>query len=619
MFGPKTYHNEIRNIRAFQKKFEGMDDAGIRKESLSLKYEVSSGRDMAKILPTAFALVCEAARRTINMTHFDVQLIGGFHLALGGIAEMQTGEGKTLTATLPVYVNALTGKGCHVATVNDYLAKRDSELMTPVYKALGLTVGVIQTEMDHPTRKLNYQKDITYGTAKEFGFDFLRDRIAIQSRKSNGLSTEEAGVQRPLAFALVDEADSILIDEARTPLKISMPSPNQSLINDCYEWAASNQEKFVQGTHYKYDEKKRKVELLDKGRIKIHSLPHTAGTRSVTVNELVEYMQNAIKVSRDFHLDQHYAIDAEKGLMLIDEFTGRPAEGRQWTHGIHQAVQAKEQIEITPESATAASITIQSYFLKYQQVAGMTGTAWNSRGEFKKVYRKKVVRIPTNKPCIRTQYPTRVFSDWESKWNGIVEETIEMLDKGRSVLIGTRSIERSEILAKLLTEKRINHKVLNARHLEFEAEIVSKAGQKGRVTVATNMAGRGTDILLDDEVRSNGGLHVILTEIHESARIDRQFIGRCARQGDPGSFRVFVGLEDHIIQIGHSFGYCESMKKRFPQSKEISASHFNIFRSAQSNLERRHLGDRSILLRQYKERSERLRDMGQDPYLEISN
>ena len=614
-----NYWTQIRQIRSLQKKFSDFDEDALKSESLSLKYEVSSGRNLSSILPRAFALVCEAARRTINMVHFDVQLIGGFHMALGAITEMQTGEGKTLTATLPVYVNALTGRGAHIATVNDYLAKRDCEMMGPVYKALGLSVGVIQTQMENDERAANYQKDVTYGTAKEFGFDFLRDRIAIQSRKLQGQSSESSGVQRPLVFALVDEADSILVDEARTPLKISMPSPNQSLIEDCYRWAAKYASAFKEKVDYKYDEKKRKVELLDKGRIKLHSLPHSSGTRSVTVNDLVEHVQNAVKVNRDFHLDQHYAIDPEQGLMLIDEYTGRPAEGRQWTHGIHQSVQAKEGIEITPENATAASITIQSYFLKYKKVSGMTGTAWVSRGEFKRVYRKKVVRIPTNKPCIRQQYPTRVFSDWDSKWKGIVEETLEMLDKGRSVLLGTRSIERSEALSKYFHENRINHKILNARHLESEAEIVAKAGQEGRVTVATNMAGRGTDIILDDVVKKNGGLHVILSEIHEAERIDRQFAGRCARQGDPGSFRIFVGLEDQILQLGYSMQYARKLKNKYPDSKELPSSLFGVFRTAQRRLERRYLVDRTILLRQYKERSERLRDMGQDPYLEVSN
>ena len=610
----------ITQIHQIQKRLSGLSDAELLEQSLSLKYEVRAGTRLSKIIPRAFALVREAARRTLNMQHFDVQLVGGIHLVKGRVTEIATGEGKTLVATLPVYIHALKGKGAHVATVNDYLANRDAETMGPVYRALGLTVGVIQTDHKPEHRRAAYSSDVTYGTSKEFGFDFLRDRLAApQGELANLVSggRHPSCVMRPLYFALVDEADSVLIDEARTPMIISVQAQNNDLIAECFKWATEHAASFVENRDYEYDHKERRVKLLSPGRILLRRLPQNAGTRSANMHQLEKYLQSAIKVKRDFHLDKHYAIDDEGKIVIIDEFTGRPAEGRKWQDGIHQAVEVKEGVEMTPENRAGASVTVQDYFLQYQLLAGMTGTAWTSRREFKRIYKKTVVRVATHKKCIRRSRPVRCFKNWDQKWLAIVEEVEQLLAAGRSVLIGTRSVERSERLSALLTEKNIDHTVLNARHLTREAEIIAQAGQPGRVTVATNMAGRGTDIILDDEVKAAGGLHVILSEIHEAARIDRQFIGRCARQGDPGTYRIFVSMEDEILGLGLGPKQAKRFQQAFKAGRTDDVSTFHIFRKAQRQIQYRYFVDRLILHKQYKEQRERLMEMGHDPYLDV--
>lgn len=612
----------IGAVHSWRPKLRTLSDEQIRTKSLEIKYEASTGAKLTSLIPQGFALVSEASRRTCGMEHFDVQLMAGIQLAKQRIAEMQTGEGKTLTATLPVYLFALAGKGVHVSTVNDYLAKRDSQVTRPIFEMLGLSVAAIQSEDPPEIRQAAYQKDITYGTSKEFGFDFLRDRLALRAaEKSNHGSA--AVVMRGLHFALVDEADSILIDEARTPLVIGMVNPDEEKIDQlCYRWAAEHNREFLSDEDFKYDEQTQRVHLRPKGICRLRNLPQNQGTKSVGLRELYRYMETAIKVDRDFIKDRNYAVrfdpDEEKDkIVIIDEFTGRIAEGRQWQQGIHQAIEAKEEIDITPATRHAARITVQELFRKYRYFAGMTGTAWTSKREFRKVYKKKVVRIPTNRISQRTLEPTRLFGNADAKFKAIAAETKALVEQGRAVLIGTRSVGKSEKLSELFRELGIEHEVLNAKYLEREAEIVADAGQSGKVTIATNMAGRGTDIKLADEVEFAGGLHVILTELHESTRIDRQLIGRCGRQGDRGSYQTYLAFDDDILLLGWGQKKSRRLKEQFREAEKLAVAKENLFVAAQRITERKHLVDRMILVRQNKERVERQREMGLDPYLDL--
>lgn len=612
----------VAEIHRLQNRFRDLDDAELLTKSRELKYWASSGTKLTKLIPEAFALVSEVSSRTVGMKHFDVQLLAGIELSKERIAEMQTGEGKTLTATLPVYLFALAGKGVHVSTVNDYLAKRDCEFVAPIFERLGLSVGVVQAEDTPDARRIAYGKDITYGTSKEFGFDFLRDRLAIRAADGDEAAAQGV-VMRGLNFALVDEADSILIDEARTPLIIGIINPKQEEIStDCYRWAAEHSPQFVENDDFRIDEQSSQVHLKPAGIHKLRSLPQNAGTKTVGLRELYRHMETAIKVRRDFKKDRNYAVrfnkeeDKDK-VEIIDEFTGRIAEGRQWQQGIHQAVEAKEGIDITPATTHAARITVQELFRRYRHFAGMTGTAWTSRGELKKVFKKKVVRIPTNRTNIRRKLAPQVYGSWKEKVAGIVAETRRLTESGRAVLIGSRSVGKSELLSNAFRESGIDHQVLNAKYLEQEAEIVERAGEQGKVTIATNMAGRGTDIKLDDEVESAGGLHVILTEFHESRRIDRQLVGRCGRQGDQGSYQIFLSFDDDILVAGLGTKRGKRLAAKHENSTQLSASTEKTFLKAQKKVERKHLVDRMILVRQNKERVERQREMGMDPYLDL--
>lgn len=611
----QLYHNKVvESVRNQQRELASTSDNELRKKGLLLRYDAMSGVPIRNIIPQGFALVVEAANRVLAYSHFDVQIFGGLEMVFGRIAEMKTGEGKTLTGALPVFMHALTGRGAHVVTVNDYLAKRDCELIGPIYEALGLSVAYIEAD-DPPEKRFEaYRKDITYGSAKEFGFDFLRDRLKKLSQTSHSTNTN---VLRPLNFALVDEADSILIDEARTPLIIGMiDQEEETVTQDCFSWAAKHSADFVENQDFQYDHLKQKVNLTLSGRNRLRQLPQTSGTKVISIHELYDYMQNAIKVRRDFQLDKNYAIVDEK-IVIIDEFTGRPAEGRQWQQGIHQSVEAKEKVPITPATRQAATITIQNFFRRYRFLSGMTGTAWTSRREFKKVFKKKVVRIPCNRPIDRAKWPAKIFGNIESKFEAIAKETAALVQQNRSILIGTRSVAKSELLSAKLSENQVVHQVLNARFLEKEADIIARAGMTGCVTVATNMAGRGTDIKLDQLVTRNGGLHVILTEIHESKRIDWQLIGRGSRQGDPGSFRIHVSLDDEILLVGLGPAKAKKILERFKNYDQLPGKLFRLFRIAQNKIERKHLVDRMILLRQDKERQERLFESGSDPFLDV--
>ncbi len=585
---------------------------------VSLRYRASIGTRLPLLMVEAFPLVIEGARRKLQQVHFDEQILGGFHLARNRIVEMKTGEGKTLTATLPAFLYGLTGRGVHIVTVNDYLAQRDRETMGPIYELLGLTVGVIQTEHSPQQRVVAYRQDITYVTAKEIGFDFLRDRIASSRARAAQVRAGADNVQRPFHYALVDEADSILIDEARTPLIIGMTDPQgEALQRACYDWSAQHAPGFVETEHFEYEHDKRQIKLNSAGWKLLRDLPQTSATRSIGIRSLKEYMETAIKARRDFHLDKHYAKIDDK-IVIIDEFTGRPAEGRQWQKGLHQAIESKEQVSVTAATRQAATITVQALFKLYPHFSGMTGTAWTSRSEFRKVYRRRVARIPTHKPVRRSVMPNQVFPNTAAKFSAIVAETEALIAQHRAVLIGTRSVDKSEILSAMLHEHGVPHQVLNARHLPREAEIVAGAGQPGRVTVATNMAGRGTDIELHEIVREAGGLHVILTEIHEAQRIDRQLIGRGSRQGDPGSYRIYVSLEDEILLLGLGPKRFKRIQRRFQGLSKIPSSVWRWFKLAQRKLERRYFVDRMVLMEHDKQRRRTYFDTGQDPYLDIA-
>ncbi len=607
----------IRSIRRLAKKYHAKSDEELREQGLALKYKAMVGGKLDFLIPEAFALATIAAHRTLEMTPYDCQIFGGIQIARGHIAEMKTGEGKTLTATLPAYLHALFGKGCHVVTVNDYLAARDHELMGPVFHALGLSTGVVTHDMSQDDRRVAYRKDVTYGTAKEFGFDFLRDRMKIAGSTKHSAGSDGL-VQRELNFVLVDEADSILIDEARTPLIVGITNAeDEELKQACYQWASSNADEFQEKTHYRYEHSKKKVSLTNSGIDLLRRLPQNKFSTRVPIAHLYKYIENAIKVRRDFHLDQHYAVIDDK-IVIVDEFTGRPAEGRQWQGGIHQSVEAKEGITITPATGQGAMVTLQSFFRLYRFFGGMSGTLWTSRNEFKKVYQKKVVRVATNKPIQREQYPVKVYASIEAKMRAVVGEVQEQTRAGRAVLVGTRNIDRSMQLSTLMNQQGIAHEVLNANQLAREAEIIKLSGSVGAVTVATNMAGRGTDFLLEDSVRDAGGLHVILTEIHEAARVDWQLIGRGARQGMPGSYRIFVSMEDELLKMGLGPESALKLAVRYRGSeKPLPRFAFKWFAKAQKKLERRHLVDRMILLKQDQQRHEQHFDMGQDPYCDV--
>lgn len=605
-----------------------LSETEIRLRSLELRFQAKSGQPLDALLPDAFALVREAATRTIGLSHFNVQLLGGIAIHDGSIAEMETGEGKTLVATLPMYLFALQGRGAHLATANDYLAARDAEIMRPVYEMLGMTVGVVEAQVTPAQRHAAYRCDITYGTAKEFGFDFLRDRLLKRQLQQHDNSLDrmmgvtnqsDEPVQRDLYFALIDEADSLMIDEARTPLVISaMPPKGPNVKLECYRWAASvvTSGTLQDGVQFIHDREKRTIDLTASGRRLVRSLNKPDAARLLPVSYLCEYIERAVLVDRQFTLDREYVVrDGE--IVIVAEQTGRLAEGQKWRGGIHQAIEAKEGVEISVSAGHAAQITIQEYFRTYKHLGGMTGTTAGAEREFKEFYNLKVVRIPTNRPNQRVRLPDRALGTSEAKWLAIVEEVRQAHTAGRAVLIGTSSIDKSEELSKLLIDSGIEHEILNAKQLAREAEIVAKAGEAGRVMVATNMAGRGTDIKLGPGVAESGGLHVICSELHESERIDRQLVGRCARQGDPGTWRQYMSLDDHILPVG--LGVQPAAQLKLLGEKNAAAAfeqYTSTFKKAQQLVERRHFELRRQMMELSKSRRKLHEQMGTDPYLD---
>src|SRR5438132_577095 len=573
----RKLQTKVESINALESRYQAMSDAELREQTIKFRERLKAGETLEDILVEAFAVCREGGRRFLAMRHYDVQLIGGMVLHSGSIAEMVTGEGKTLVATLPAYLNALEGKGVHVVTVNDYLARRDSEWMGRLYRFLGLTVGVIQHGLDDDERRESYGSDITYGTNNEFGFDYLRDNMKFDLAHC---------VQRPHQYAIVDEVDSILIDEARTPLIISGPSEEST---DQYYRLDKIIPKLRRDIDYQVDEKHRTVTLTEEGFGRCENLLGVDDLSDIANMEILHHINQALRAHMLYKRDVEYVVK-EGEVIIVDEFTGRLMPGRRWSDGLHQAVEAKEGLRIQQENQTLATITFQNYFRMYKKLAGMTGTAETEAEEFMKIYKLDVLAIPTNQTLRRIENPDVIYRTEREKFEAVVKEIKQLNEKGQPALVGTISIDRSEKLSSMLKRAGVKHVVLNAKYHEKEAEIVAQAGRKGAVTIATNMAGRGTDILLGgnaefmardvmrkkdidpatatpeqwnearaqvkpgidlehEEVVQVGGLHIIGTERHEARRIDNQLRGRSGRQGDPGSSRFYAPAEDDLMRI----------------------------------------------------------------------
>lgn len=531
----KRLEKKANQIEALADEMERLTDDQLRAKTVEFKDRINNGETLDDLLVEAFAVVREAARRVLGLYPFHVQLMGGIVLHDGNIAEMKTGEGKTLTSTMPIYLNALSGKGVHVITVNDYLARRDATEMGQVYEFLGLTVGLNLSEMTREEKQAAYNADITYGTNNEFGFDYLRDNMVLY---------KEQMVQRPLNFAVIDEVDSILIDEARTPLIIS-GSANKS--TQLYVQANAFVNTLREDVDYTVDIKTKSVQLTEEGMTKAEKafgIDNLFNLQHVTLNH---HINQALRAKAIMQRDVDYVVqDGE--IIIVDQFTGRLMKGRRYSDGLHQAIEAKEGVQIQNESKTMATITFQNYFRMYEKLAGMTGTAKTEEEEFRNIYNMNVIVIPTNRPIIRDDRPDLIYSTMKGKFRAVVEEIAERHKKGQPVLVGTVAIETSELVSQMLTKKGIKHNVLNAKNHAREAEIIAQAGQKGAVTIATNMAGRGTDIKLGEGVKELGGLAVIGTERHESRRIDNQLRGRSGRQGDPGVTQFYLSMEDELMR-----------------------------------------------------------------------
>jgi len=595
----RTLQPLIRRIHALEEDTKALSNMDLRESAAFFRNRLARGESLDDILPEACARVREAAGRCLAERHFDVQLLGALALHRGWIVEMQTGEGKTLTATIPAFLNALSGRGVHVVTVNDYLAARDADWMGPVYKALGLTVARLGQDIQGPDRAAAYRADITYGANKEFAFDYLRDQIARhrvrtaaadgvfeQARRQSSLSAFV--VQREPHFAILDEVDSILIDEARVPLIISERDNAESPFASAYRIAREVALTLHRGKDYTLDLTEHRVELTAAGRDRART---AAPGIPMPPNRPFEHLvHQALRAEHLFLRDREYLLSDGK-VAIVDEFTGRILKDRTWSLGLHQAVEAKEGCPVTEENRTLASVTFQRYFKGYRKLAGMTGTALVASAEFARVFDLATVSIPTNRPLRRRSFPTRVYATWERKYAAIADRIVELHKTGRPVLVGTRSVGRSEALSALLNARGIEHNVLNARNHAIEAIVIAQAGAHGRVTIATNMAGRGVDIKLEPGVALLGGLHVLATELHEARRIDRQLVGRCGRQGDPGSYEFFLSFEDEILQ---------RWNRKFAAwlaARVSSSLWLPVFHVAQRSIERRHLRIRLDLIR----------------------
>lgn len=623
----------IEAIRHHECEYEKLNDGELRQRALALRGRARGGEALDRLLPETYGMVCVASLRALGLKPFDVQLAAGVVLHQGALAELATGEGKTLVAAFPVALNALVGKGAHVTTVNDYLARRDADFLRPVFQLMGFTLGVIQAKMEDAIRAEAYRCDITYGTASEFGFDFLRDRLKLSGQRGQGQPfwapwsvpgpfetaqrNEDPRIQRPHYFALVDEADSVFIDEARTPLIIAsstrLATPDEQVV---FRWADQVARTMELDQHFRFDPKKDKVELTELGRQLIRWSRPPFGPHSKAMDKLGEQVEKSLHAHFRYRRDQHYMIEENK-VVIIDEYTGRRQPDRHWRDGLHQAVEAKEAVPINLPSDHAAQITFQSYFKLYEKLAGMTGTAAQNWYEIRRVYKLWVVCVPTNKPVAREQYPDRVCPNQEAKFAAVAEDVKRLHAAGRPVLVGTRSVEKSEELSNRLKQAGIPHQVLSAKQHEQEAQVVSRAGERGKVTIATNMAGRGTDIRLGPGVAELGGLHVLGTERHDARRIDRQLAGRSGRQGDPGSCQFYLALDDELLEgLGPD---------RQQQHRELGQQapagidwqkYARIFLRAQKRVERKHRRQRIDLMTYEKHRQEVLKDLSADPYVD---
>lgn len=613
----------VATINDREQETQSLNVENLRAAGLSLRHRARSGEPLDNLLPTAYALVREAIRRTQGLRLYDVQLLAGTVLHARSVAEMQTGEGKTLTAALPLYLNALTGRGAQLATANDYLAERDAVLVRHPLALLGLTTGLVLGNSSPCDRRKAYRADVTYGTVKEFGFDFLRDRLALEHRRVGNLfSAKESGatepLQRPPEFLLVDEADAACIDEADTPLVIgALDGSDDTAIRTAYRWCAAQADEFTAGTHYVRTPPGRRVELTPVGRALVRSLPAPAEAERLGLTSLYEFIERAIRVEHDFVRNREYVVEGDE-ILIIDPHTGRASPGRRWQDGIHEAIEAREGLEVQSGAGQAAKITVQSLLLRYPRLAGMTGTTASAERELRRVYRFSTVKIPTHRASQREALPTRIFGHAAAKIDAVVAEVRALHAAGRPVLIGTRSIEKSEQFGERLRAEGLPTEILHALNAPREAAIVAHAGERGAITVATSMAGRGTDIRLGTGVAELGGLHVICTELNESPRIDRQQVGRAARQGDPGSHRTFLALDDDLLGEGLTAATAEGLRRYGEGRDELSDGYLRHFLAAQRNCEAKRAKRRMLLTFTETERSRTCEELGTDPYLDAA-
>lgn len=600
-------------IREASERLASESDTHLRERFGYVSHSLLSGDFSIRHIDECFALTVEASARMLGKRHFPVQIMGGLSLLRRGIVEMQTGEGKTITAVLPVVARAFQGKGCHVVTSNDYLASRDAEELKPLYEFAGLTVGCVTSEMDTERRRDAYQCDVTYGTGSEFGFDFLRDRMQL-GPDSTGTSTE--CVQRSHYFALIDEADSVLVDDARTPLIIGAEGHVDENLTKLLHWTSEVGDLLSPNIDYSFDERKKQVWLTPDGErtIALHAKP--GFLNGFSNDQLLDRIENALTAKLAYQINRDYVIQ-DGQVVIVSESSGRSMAGRKWQQGLHQAVESKEGLEVTGEAGIASRITIQSYFRKYRWISGMTGTAITAKKEFKRFFRMHVLRIPTNRPCLRRNAGISVYANRVVKLEAIVEAASQLSSTGRAVLIGVPTIEESFMLAELFQDRGHDCPVLNAVRHELEAEIIAQAGQSGRITISTNMAGRGTDILLDEQAKSAGGLHVILTELHSSNRYDRQLLGRAARQGDPGSFEFIVSIEDSLLTT-HAPRLAGQLKRRFGNStQKLPDRIFRKMVRVQRRLEAKHSKDRKRAFEREQKLNQMLNRAGIDTQLEF--
>jgi len=599
-------------------------DAELLACAQQIRWMLQSDTSLVEVLPTAFALVVESAWRTCGQRCFPVQILGGITMFQSGVAQMQTGEGKTLTALLPAFLRGLYGVGCHVLTSNDYLAQRDALFAKPILQRLGLSVGWVESPSETQARREAYHCDVTYGTGKEMSFDFLRDRLC-QSRKtdlgSHGQfpepSAAQSQVQRGHYFALVDEADSILIDQARTPMIIAISQPHDARMMALFRWGAQIASRLTAEFDYRYHRQKRSVSLTHQGRCSVLLASKPPSLNSFDADTIIRQTERALTARCGVTADLDYVV-IDGRVQIVDESTGRTLDGRKWQDGLHQAIEMKECVELSSATSEAARVTLQGYLKQYRHLAGMTGTATQVSRELKRVYGLKVATVPTNRPCLRTELKPRVFLRMEHKLAAIASEIRRLQAEARAILVGTPSVEASETLVRYLDAQQIAYQLLHARHHAREAAIIDRAGEPRRVTIATNMAGRGTDIRVPASVQARGGLHIIATEMHSSCRIDRQLIGRTARQGEPGSFQFLLSLDDELLRSLAPRVLQQARQDAGAGSQgQISKRHLALFRTAQKRLERLHERQRQDLLKQEREHQRMCRELGLNPYLDF--